>query len=508
MKIFILFFISLLPWTHAFGQGQCPQPESNVVVYFGNGILTTRNSAERSLSLLKDELGSDLNSQRISYALAYNGTSGAFGDLFQSAQQAGIQFDSQLMGWFNHIGVAPAWFNTWHQDFIMAESQNTASELTDHVSSYRDAILLGQKILVISHSQGNFYSNAAKNILQAELDTEQMKGFQIFGVATPASNVGGATSPYFTNHRDIISTVPGSLPSNWALHHSNGMLADDIQRLDAHFFDSTYMSNNFDIKQAMIVTIKNQINSLQTPTANCQNYRIHFVSMLAGTYRGKCSDSSTAQVASIDHSALVNFPNGAVNISTRDMNIDISRGLVNTSNVGDSRGISLNAIGTAGGVGGTWTLHGQYLDLMSIPNPVADCPVQDAPSTFIGKPVDITSRAIELLDGYRTILPKNKCTIVLNGVLGGATRNQAVSFSGTTLTVGSRSYSLTAERAAETVSLLPPSASTTPEVEEFALSIEYKDSSVLRFIYKQIYGLNAFSYYSPSERLFISCIRD
>ena len=92
--------------------------------------------------------------------------------------------------------------------------------------------------------------------------------FGIFGVATPANNVGGASSPYLTNHRDIILLVPGSLPSNWMLRNAvDGTLVDGLlpYSVDAHSFVKTYMSYDFDISPAVIAGVQQEMGSLQDP---------------------------------------------------------------------------------------------------------------------------------------------------------------------------------------------------------------------------------------------------
>jgi len=144
--------------------------------------------------------------------------------------------------------------------------QIKAPELIDHVEKYREAILQGQKVLVVSHSQGNFYANLARQILTFQKPAIKMESFGIFGVATPTDNIGGQKTPYLTNHLDIITSVPSSLPSNWTLRRAdNGRIVDQIGSVAANHFAGTYLSPHYDIRPEIVKGIKQKLSQLQTP---------------------------------------------------------------------------------------------------------------------------------------------------------------------------------------------------------------------------------------------------
>ena len=265
-KIAILFISFFFVFDSAFAQQSCQAAPEKFQVVFGNGILTTTEGAWASLRALKAELGSSYSGQEIGYDLAYNYSHNAFFDLLQSLDQLFTQYTSQLLQWLYGIGIVPDWFNVIQQKILNAEYQFNASELTAHVEKYREAILQGKKVLVVAHSQGNFYVNQAKQILSSQQPSVPMGSFGIFGVATPANNVGGANSPYLTNHRDIILLIPGSLSSNWDLKYAvDGSLAEDHGRVLAHNFVNTYMSLDFDILPAIIEGVQLKLGALQDP---------------------------------------------------------------------------------------------------------------------------------------------------------------------------------------------------------------------------------------------------
>jgi hypothetical protein len=274
-------------------QTTCFTPLQSIVIFFGNGIATSPESAKRSAVALQRTIGDSYNGQKVRYDLAYNKTSGIAVDLIQSAAQALFQWDSQLMGWLNGVGVAPGWFNQWYQNFLLSFTTVAASELPEHVSRYGNAIALGQKVVVVSHSQGNFYVNEAKKLLQQKIPAEKMNSFAIFGVAVPANNIGDAAGPYYTNHRDFIyAAIPGALPQNWTLKRVNGNLAQDVGPVQAHFFNETYLSSDFDIRPALISGINAQMNVAQQPSPDCSTYRPDILSMVKGSYEHTCRGRS------------------------------------------------------------------------------------------------------------------------------------------------------------------------------------------------------------------------
>lgn len=270
MKTIMTYFLALiLLFAGSFAvhaqQNSC-EPEKFRVVY-GNGINTTWEGAILDMKELSLTLGETYNNQNITYELAYNFTAGMFLDLLQSYEQHVNQFRHEFLLWLNNVGVVPDWFNDLMQSLYMKAYQINASELTIHVEKYREAILQGQKVLVVSHSQGNFYVNEARQLLVSGQPKVPMESFGIFAVASPANIVGdGSRASYLTNHRDVILLVPGALPSNWTLHHvSDGKVADDIGRVAAHSFIETYLSPAYDIRPEVIKGIKQELSLLQEP---------------------------------------------------------------------------------------------------------------------------------------------------------------------------------------------------------------------------------------------------
>lgn len=208
-------------------------------------------------------------------------------DLKQAAQQAGIQWTSDLANWLIRERRAPPWFNRWHRLQIERFTLGLLPEVDQHVDSYRHAIAQGQSVLVVAHSQGNFYANDARRLLQSQLSPEQLRRFAIHGVAVPANNVGGEPGPYLTNHRDFITVVPGALPANFTLRRgAGGASADDVGAIQAHLFNDTYLSDDFNVKQTLLQGLRAVLDRFQAePPASCQDeVRAYILGLVGGSY--------------------------------------------------------------------------------------------------------------------------------------------------------------------------------------------------------------------------------
>ena len=87
--------------------------------------------------------------------------------------------------------------------------------LNEHLQKYDKLVAEGKRVIIVAHSQGNLFANAAYRDLAPEIKPH----VRVVGVATPANNVAGDsnkdTARYVTAHEDtVILFVPTSLPSN------------------------------------------------------------------------------------------------------------------------------------------------------------------------------------------------------------------------------------------------------------------------------------------------------
>jgi len=153
---------------------------------------------------------------------------------------------------FDHLideGVQ-SFVNTTEDEIIQQERD----DLNTQLNKYRQSIRRGHGVVVIAHSQGNFFTNRAFDEFGVSSNINHdlwMKNyFRALGVATPTDNVIGNNSPYITYDNDIIQLIPWSLPPNVPNPHRYGIenalgeqiVVDNTYSIEAHNFISSYMA--------------------------------------------------------------------------------------------------------------------------------------------------------------------------------------------------------------------------------------------------------------------------
>jgi hypothetical protein len=426
-------------------------------------------------------------------------------DLYQSVQQAGLQWNSEIFNWINGIGIAPQWFVDWFKTYYLKATVIVAPELNEHVQKYSRAITSGQKVLVVSHSQGNFYVNEAKKLLTAQLTPQQMQSFGIFGVAVPADNVGGSTGPYYTNHRDFILTVPGSLPANWTLKRADGSSADNVGPIDAHLFNPTYISSDFDIKPVLLAGITAQLAALQSSPATgggCDDYyRKHFISLVAGNYKGVCGKEIVEDFV-ISSSGLFSAPRTSVDFSDVEAFVTVIQGFANAGGVTTAASHNNTDGSTKDSAASSWDASGKFL-IGGVVVPAggnsSSCDTSgttpEVPPTYLANKVDITADVAALLASTRSVFPKGTCYDINNGVVSSPGR-VTVSFSDSVVTYGDASIDLSANRYLEKVAILPGASANggKPDYEpQFNYNLTFLDGRQAIFTYKLYSGMTSFA---------------
>jgi hypothetical protein len=159
----LLFLCASVGWS-AHALAACPQPATTV--FFLNGINNSISDASASLNALAQRLGPQLQGDCLNFALAYNSTS------------TPLTFDS---------------------DTVDA-----------NVLSYRLALALGNKVILVAHSNGNVY--AAEGY--GRLTSAERTSVGVVAVATLLGSVPG-NGPYVTLVEDaFVRAFPEALPAN------------------------------------------------------------------------------------------------------------------------------------------------------------------------------------------------------------------------------------------------------------------------------------------------------
>jgi hypothetical protein len=254
--VFALLFFSL---SHNAGSQEPPPAKAEFI--FGNGIWTTEGDAsdaakkleaafkERHYPLLTDAaFGTAFN-----FDYARNHTAcvddppdplrdpNCLIDLLESLQQAAQE--SSLPFSYSHfwrfvlgLTVGPPDLFEIFSGVLQAKALTfnpqaiTFEDLRNQVTHYRETIDGGTKVILVAHSQGNFFGNQAYTFLSPT----QRASFGMVSVATPAGSVAG-NGPYTTLVPDFIHLFPGARPANLLAITPCG------NPISCHFFLETYL---------------------------------------------------------------------------------------------------------------------------------------------------------------------------------------------------------------------------------------------------------------------------
>ena len=228
IKIFIYFFSIFLIPNLSFANfivGQCSKDGYTIATI--NGINTNKIGAEENMDELRKTFGESYKNQIIDYQYLLNETHLAgFGDLIDAVQQG--LFDQK-------------------SDYDLVEMLNDASQK-----------VTTQKLLLVAHSQGNFYANNFYDKVASVPGGVPSESIGVYGVGSPADRVAGG-GKYLTSDTDsVIAAKVGRflkiLPPNIHI---------PLQSFDGngHSFSNVYLQ----YKGTEIVSdIKNSLDKLKT----------------------------------------------------------------------------------------------------------------------------------------------------------------------------------------------------------------------------------------------------
>ena len=195
-------------------------------IFFGNGMFNTHEDAEQATMQLRRPLSAyfakypdlaavvgNLNS----IGLAYNADESAFLKLLQVVTQKGRSLEGEFFRWLANLKASPDWFRekavelafSLDEEFLMRDPS-----LREQLEQYSEHLKEGDAVIVIAHSQGNFYANAAWRILNSP-------GFKMSVIPIASPHLDGVgeevinDSPYTTLFSDgVIGLVPFHYPPN------------------------------------------------------------------------------------------------------------------------------------------------------------------------------------------------------------------------------------------------------------------------------------------------------
>jgi hypothetical protein len=239
------------------------------VVFFGNGIKTAEKKAYDSMNVIKKQLQEELLPEEfevLDFKLAYNDTHGLPLDLLESSIQVLTGNTSRFWRFFWGLEIMPDWFAEkllLLANVIDKSGLVTTDSLKKHVTTYKTKIAEGKKVLLVAHSQGNFFGNQAYTLL----NSREKQSFGMVSVANADNNVLGADAPYITlkNDKLILALIAAQIPlPSKPMTPNIENLAESEDPL-GHSFVQAYMVEGSNSNKQVIADILALLGNLADP---------------------------------------------------------------------------------------------------------------------------------------------------------------------------------------------------------------------------------------------------
>lgn len=287
--ISLLALITILPQT---GNASSCQGRGTVV-FFGNGMFNSKRDADSSRKALENFLkrAPVFNHEKdLKVDLAYKRNEGVLEQLAVVAIQKGITYFEDYWLWLSSLEEAPDWFKETMKSAsidVLEESAKHFSDLEEHFEGYARYVRNGYNVILVSHSQGNFYANQTMRNLSRYTDASLTgsieekkqinpffpKFFDLFvniQVATPVSATIN-DSPWLTFKDDLVMAAvrqsTGALPANLS---TSGIGLPPNGDFLGHNFVYAYLRNE-ESRNKILSNIQNAYSKLHYPIAYFKN---------------------------------------------------------------------------------------------------------------------------------------------------------------------------------------------------------------------------------------------
>lgn len=325
-KLLPLFLILLIFPNSTFATGNQQCSDKGYTVATVNGIFTDEIDAKRNSQSLALKLNKEYNGQQIKIEYLVNPSHlGGVGDLLVAAYQK--YFDNETV-----------------EDYDLVEMLKDASKK-----------VTTQKLLLIAHSQGNFYANSFYDTVAGKSGGVPEESIGVYSVATPSGRVAGGGMWLTSDTDKVIANIAertalrtmepnvhielnadddrlGHNFSGVYLKYKSGRVISDIESSLAHLKTNNEQNENESCLQPPKITISHKIGravlAVADPVANTSRDAIVFAVSVA--YRGsvfvvdvgvraaKASARAAANVASAAYSAVKSLANGNGGVSPAD----------------------------------------------------------------------------------------------------------------------------------------------------------------------------------------------
>ncbi len=187
--------------------------ENGVTVFFGNGMFNTKKKAIDSRDIIEKRIRAELPSVDLRFRCTYNQqeldnltgvpavdfVATGIGQFFEVLVQKQVDKVGLFWDMLSGAEAAPDWFEEMMGKLASSVSEISYvvdEDLSTHVALYENQTSAGRKVIVVAHSQGNFYANLAHAAMT-------VGDIEIVAVATPARYVAG-DGEHITLTNDLV----------------------------------------------------------------------------------------------------------------------------------------------------------------------------------------------------------------------------------------------------------------------------------------------------------------
>ena len=236
-KFVISLFVFLILTNVSFAKDSNPCVGKGTALIYLNGMFSTERDAQVALRHLVSTGRTESifeSTRELIGDSAYQQTSSILTQLIEVAAQKGVSDFTEFWAALSGISFVPEWLKKAIEQNLPSLPQLEKDELEMHLEKYSRYFRSGYNIVLVSHSQGNFYANAAlRNIskyitydLQNSIDDLRTQNpyyplvtdiFKNIQVATPVlATVNNSPWITFDNDRVIngVRKTLGALPGN------------------------------------------------------------------------------------------------------------------------------------------------------------------------------------------------------------------------------------------------------------------------------------------------------
>lgn len=256
-------------------------------VYFGNGILTEKVDgffeADRVDRWLRPRIPAT-DKKHVSFDLTYNPTDGYWSDLIETFDLLVPSTPEKWSGFFpattgrqilrgiemlleNHLNGAGGRILAAVSRRLLAPGLYDDRTVQDHVRTYTKSLRNGERLLIVAHSQGSLYANAAYNHMRVRRPTGiNLAAIGIAAIGSPANTVATGDG-YVNSATDLVIRAVNAIGFDGLPANDTSVPIFPVEDRLGHGFRDVYFNSRYTIRQHTQDVILATLNRVMNQSA-------------------------------------------------------------------------------------------------------------------------------------------------------------------------------------------------------------------------------------------------